>query len=245
MVRHRREADRPGHNRADAYAFAESLATEGQHLVVLEPERLDQVGARAGLLVLDVTGVGDLAPALGIEGRLLELRLEGAVAEIRVGEDRRQHLSSLVADELRARRRAADLDVDVESRAPPRALPLLLHQTGELLLVDLESPFGRELLRQLPGEPVGVVQAEGVLRRDLAFRHHLLEELLAPRERLAETLLLGSDQVGDLALTFLELGVDGAHLAADDAGELVQERRLEAKAAAELDRTANHPAKHV
>ena len=127
MVRHRREADRPRHNGADAQAFAESLAAEGQHLVVLEPERLDQVGARAGLLVLDVTGVGDLAPALGIEGRLLELRLEGAVAEIRVGEDRRQHLSSLVADELRARRRAADLDVDVESRALPRALPLLLH----------------------------------------------------------------------------------------------------------------------
>ena len=89
------------------------------------------------------------------------------------------------------------------------------------------------------------MQAEGVLRRDLAFRHHLLEELLAPRERLAETLLLGSDQVGDLALTFLELGVDGAHLPADDIGELVQERRLQAKAAAELDRTANHPAEHV
>ena len=89
------------------------------------------------------------------------------------------------------------------------------------------------------------MQAEGVLRRDLAFRDHLLEQLLAARKRLAEALLLGPDQLGDLALSFLELRVDGAHLPADDVRELVQKRRLEPQAAAELDRAPDHPAEHV
>src|SRR5207253_1813012 len=145
----------------------------------------------------------------------------------------RQHVRPLVADELGAGRRAADFDLDVEARALSRALALLLHKASELLLVDLQPALGRELLRQLPGEPVGVVQAEGVLRRDLTLRHHLLEQLLAARERLAEALLLGPDQLGDLAPAFLELRIDGTHLPADDVGKLVEERRLEPEAAAE------------
>ena len=55
------------------------------------------------LLVLDEAGVGDLAAALRVEGRLLELRLEAPVAEILEGDDRRQHVRLLVAHELAAR----------------------------------------------------------------------------------------------------------------------------------------------
>src|SRR5204863_8699862 len=130
--------------------FAEPLAAEGQHLVVVEPRRLDQLGASAGLLVLDVAGVRDLATALGIERRLLELRLERAVAELCVREDRRQHVRPLVTDELRTG--AGYPYVHLELRALPRPLALLLHQPGELLFVHLEPTLGRRLLRQLPRE---------------------------------------------------------------------------------------------
>ena len=100
VVRHRREAHRPGHDRLHAVARRESLAFEDEHLVVAEPDRLAQLGARARLLVLDPARVGDLPAAGRIERRALELRLELAVAEVVQREDRRQHLGPVVADEV-------------------------------------------------------------------------------------------------------------------------------------------------
>src|SRR5205085_7674935 len=67
VVRHRREADVPRNDRADARPELEPVAAKGQHLVVLEPDRLHELRARARLLVLDVAGVGDLAAALRVE----------------------------------------------------------------------------------------------------------------------------------------------------------------------------------
>ena len=55
---------------------------KSQHLVVVEPVARDELGARAGLLVLEPARVGDLAAALGVERRLAQLREESAVAEI-------------------------------------------------------------------------------------------------------------------------------------------------------------------
>ena len=82
----------PRHDRAHAHPRREPLAFEGQHLVVAgEPGHRDQLGPRAGLLVLDEAGVGDLAAALRVEGRLLELGLEAPVVELLVGDDRSQH----------------------------------------------------------------------------------------------------------------------------------------------------------
>src|SRR5262249_58241905 len=134
-----------------------------------------------------------LAAAFGVERRLLELRLEGAVAEVGVRKNRGQDVRALVADELAARPRHAHLDV--EPGALPRALPLLLHEARELLFVHLEASLGSELLRQLPREAVRVVEPEPVFRRDLALRDHLLEEALAAFEGLAEALLLGAHQL--------------------------------------------------
>src|SRR5262249_50849181 len=167
VVGHRREPHRPRHHRAYARSLGEALALEGQRLVVLEPRGLNQLRTRAGFLVLDVAGVGDLAAALGVERRLLELRLEGAVAEVGVRKNRGQDVRALVADELAARPRHAHLDV--EPGALPRALPLLLHEARELLFVHLEASLGSELLRQLPREAVRVVEPEPVFRRDLAL----------------------------------------------------------------------------
>ena len=77
VVRHRREAHRPRHDGADAVAGGEALALEDEHLVVAEPDaRRDELGPRAGLVVLDVARVGDLAAARRIERRLAQLRLE-------------------------------------------------------------------------------------------------------------------------------------------------------------------------
>src|SRR5207244_11359295 len=79
VVRHRRKAHGPRHDRAHAQARPEALALELEHLVVSrEPVRSDELRARARLFVLDEAGVGDLATAFRIKRRLLELGLEPA-----------------------------------------------------------------------------------------------------------------------------------------------------------------------
>ena len=82
VVRHRRVADAPRDDSLHAIALREAFAAEDELLVGLEPQRLHELGARAAVLLLEVARVGDLAAARGIERRLLELRLEEAVAEI-------------------------------------------------------------------------------------------------------------------------------------------------------------------
>ena len=82
VVRHRRIADAPRDDRLHAVALREAFAAEDELLVRLEPQRLDELGARAAVLALEVARVGDLAAAGGIERRLLELHLEEALAEI-------------------------------------------------------------------------------------------------------------------------------------------------------------------
>ena len=73
VVRHRREAHRPGHDRLDLVAHGEAVTFEEERLVVPEPKRLPQLGPRTRLLVLEPAGVGDLTAAGRVEGRALEL----------------------------------------------------------------------------------------------------------------------------------------------------------------------------
>ena len=64
VVRHRREADAPRDDRADAAAGGEAGAAEHEHLVVADPVRLHELGARRRIAVeLDDPLVGDLAAA--------------------------------------------------------------------------------------------------------------------------------------------------------------------------------------
>ena len=70
-----------GHDGLDPVALREALALEDELLVVADADRLDELGAGAGLLVLDPAGVGDLAAALRVERRLVELRREAPVPE--------------------------------------------------------------------------------------------------------------------------------------------------------------------
>ena len=83
VVRHRREADAPRHDRAHAVARGESGAAQEQRLVVAEAVRLDELGARPGPVVeLDVALVRHLAAAGRVERRLAELREEEPVLEL-------------------------------------------------------------------------------------------------------------------------------------------------------------------
>ena len=118
VVRHRRVADRPRDDCANARSFGEPFSSEREDLVVADPGRPDQLGARVRLVMLDVARVGDLAPALRVERRLLELRLERAVPAVLVGEDSREDVCALVADELAARRlEERSRDVERAARA--------------------------------------------------------------------------------------------------------------------------------
>ena len=65
VVGHRRKANPPGDDGANTVALGEALAAEEQHLVVADSVGLLQVGARARLVVLDETGVADLAATSG------------------------------------------------------------------------------------------------------------------------------------------------------------------------------------
>ena len=57
VVRHRREAHRPRDDGLHAVAGGEALALEDEHLVVADADRLAQLRAGAGLVVLDPAGV--------------------------------------------------------------------------------------------------------------------------------------------------------------------------------------------
>ena len=62
---------------------------------------LDEVRPRAGLLVLEVALVGDLAAPGGVERRLAQLGEEEAVLELLERTDLREHVRLLEPDEIR------------------------------------------------------------------------------------------------------------------------------------------------
>ena len=202
--------------------------------------------------------VGDLATALGVEGALLELDQRPPVVRDDGGEARRR-AQGLVADEARRRRLGGEGDhllVAVLGAvrgggADPSALALLLHQLLEAPVVDREALLGEQLLGQVVGEAVGVVQLEGVGGVDpggaglLGLGDQPLEQLAAALQRAAEALLLVADPAGDRLALGRELGVGTAHDLDRALGEATEPGRLEAERAALLDRPAHDPAQDV
>src|SRR3712207_117017 len=79
VVRHRREADAPGNDGPHAVAFGEPLTGEDERLVVAEAMPRNELRPRA--VPLDPALIRDLAPTLGVERRLAELREERALFE--------------------------------------------------------------------------------------------------------------------------------------------------------------------
>ena len=139
VVRHRREADRPRHDRLHAVACREALALEEQHLVVADPVAR-RAASRARAVLLELARVGHLAAALGVERRLAELREKRPVAELLQRADLRQHLGLLPADELGdeaglAREVGRLLELALAA-AGARDLAVALHLPRVLVLVD-------------------------------------------------------------------------------------------------------------
>src|SRR5436190_37205 len=183
--------------------------------------------------------------ALRVERRLLQLRLEPAVAEVLVGEDRGEDVRLLIADELAADV-AGDPYVDFLD-GTAGALPLLVHQPVEAVDVHDETAFACKLLGQLDGEAVRVVQAESVVAsyRSNVPTRDFLEELEPAGKRLGEALLLGGKHRANLVRPLAELRIRLARLLDHDVGQPREERRREPDPPGLLHRTPHDPAHHV
>ena len=146
VICHRRKAHAPRHARAHAVAPGEAGPLEEQRLVLLEPVRVEQLGA-GSVLLLDPAAVRDLAAAGGIERRLAQLREEQPVAERLERADLREHVGLPVADELAAeaggRRELRRALRAAAADARARDLAMLRHQACVLLLVHLEPALTR------------------------------------------------------------------------------------------------------
>ena len=247
VVRHRREADAPRHDGADAVAGREPVAAEDERLVAVEPEGVDELGAdRRVVVALDPAVVGDLAAARRVERRLAELREEGAVAEILERAELGEHVDLRVADELRgepgvAREVGGPLREAALAR-PARDLLVALHLGAVAVDVDLVAALARELDGQLDREAVRRGEPERVLGADVAGRQ-LLELAHAAVDRLAEALLLRADDALDLVGVLDDLRVPRADLLDDDARQQVDGGQ--ADPAGLDDRAPDQPAEDV
>ena len=131
------------------------------------------------------------------------------------------------------------------------ALALLLHQLLEAAVVDREALLGQQLLGQVVGEAVGVVQLEGVGGVDpggaglLGLGDQLLQQLGPALQRAAEALLLVADPARNRLPLGDQLGVGVAHQLDRALGEAAEPGRLEAEHAALLDRPPHDPAQDV
>ena len=247
VVRHRREADAPRHDRADAIAAREARTAKEEDLVVVEAVRVDELGAHRRVVVaLDPTVVGYLAAARRVERRLAQLREECAVAELLEGADLRQDVDLRVAHELRREPRIAGevrraLGEPTLARAA-RDLPVPLHLQAVAVDVDLVSVLARELDRELDREAVGGCEPERRVAGDVAAGQ-LLELLHAAVERLAEPLLLGPDDALDLRGVLDHLRVPRADLLDHDPRQWVDGRKADTSGL--HDRPPDQPAEHV
>ena len=118
VVGHRRPAGLAVDPGAHPLALVKLAVLEpgDDHLVIVEPH--DVLDGRAGRVGLDPAGVGHLAAALGVEGRLAQLHEHGPVVALVDRAHLGRHLEPLVADELRLE---VGLEVRTSTRPPPIA----------------------------------------------------------------------------------------------------------------------------
>ena len=131
------------------------------------------------------------------------------------------------------------------------ALLLLGHQGLEGRLVHGHALLGHHLRRQVDGEAEGIVQLEGV-----AAGKHRLALLLVSCQHLAvdthtavdgagEILLLGADDLGDIALLLPQVGVLALVLMHHRVHHLIQERLVDAQQLAVAGGAAQQTAQHI
>ena len=98
------------------------------------------------------------------------------------------------------------------------ALPLLLHEDAESVLIDFHALLGGHLQSQVDGETIGVVEGEGAVAGQYGPAGSILG--LGPRrvqngrtrgQGPAEGVLLGVSDLGDSGPVGVELRVGGLH----------------------------------
>ncbi len=215
----------------------------------------------------DAAGVADLAAALGVEGGAVQddldlVALGGGGRGDAVDEDaddRGLALGVRVADEVGGPGPVGDLAVGAEVGVAGLlglgvglgALPLLLHQTAEAVLVHGEALLGGHLQGEVDGEAPGVVEQEGLVAGQhagaggLGLGHGGVEDVGAGLQRLEEGVLLGQGDLLDALAVGDQLRVLLAHHADDDIDEVLDDRAGGAEEAHVADGAAHDAAQHV
>ena len=115
---------------------------------------------------------------------------------------------------------------------------LLLHVLLEALLVCLQALFVEDLLGEVEGEAVGVVQleyisaVEGLFTGLLQLLDHLVENIGALVDGLCEALFFGLDNLLDVSALLVQLRISGEVLVDNGVAYIVQERLCAAEKSA-------------
>ncbi|SHW98405.1 Uncharacterised protein [Mycobacteroides abscessus subsp. abscessus] len=131
------------------------------------------------------------------------------------------------------------------------ALPLLVHQLPEALLVHREPGLGRHLQGEFDRESIGVVQGERIATRQRAFAGRfrlvrgILEQLRTGGQGAVERGLLGDGDSADPFKVGDQLRVRRAHLVTYYGHQLAHHRLFDAKQLGGADDPAQQAAQHV
>ncbi len=219
-------------------AVGRGAARHHERLVLARAEHVEDRQLPA--VDLEHAGVADLAAALRVERRGVELHVARAVAVGHPGD--RLLLEVLVAREARRLPQPAhELGGAGAARGagpPGRAGALLAHELLEAGLAHAHAVLGGDLERHLEREAVGVVELEGGRLVELPGREPPLQELEPGLERAPEPGLLRTDPLEDVLALVAQLGVAHVDVAR-------QEGPLDAQAPTVLDRAAHHAAQDV
>src|SRR5581483_11464723 len=193
VVRHRREASAPRHDRTHAVAGGKPAPLEDEYLVVLEAIGGTQGCDRSGAFVDELAGIGHLAAAVRVERRLAQLREEGAVGELDARAELGEHVRLLVAHELASEAGGArKLGCALQIRLLPtgaRDVAVLLHQLAEAVDVDGLATLLGQLDCELDRKPERGCEPERFLPGVRAPPRELVYLFHPARERPAKALL--------------------------------------------------------
>ena len=250
------------HTVAHGHAAAEQLAVVHELAALVLLHIADhELHAVAG----DHAVVGHLTAHFGVEGGLVQHQ-DGLhtghdlVHQLALGHDT-QHLRAVyrvavIAHELCGRHVLAELHAgpaQVAQRLAGFAGTLLLlgHQGLEGILVHSHALLGGHLGRQVDGEAERIVQLKGVSAGEhrlallLVGGQHLVIDADAAVDGAGEVLLLGANDLGDVALLFLQVGVLPLVLVYHGVHHLVQERLVDAQQLAVAGGAPQQTAQHI
>ena len=206
---------------------------------LLRVDDLDAIATRR----LDHTVVTDLSTRFAVEGSLGNDDLYGAslaylVLFAALSKQRRDvglPFVGTIADEFGDVRTVRGQHLGAGATCLAAALALLVHAPGEALGIDADVVLAQNVLRHVEREAKGVVEFEG--NRTGENRHArfaqrgllLIEQRQALVEGLAETLLLGTQDLFDIGAALDDLRIGRTHRVDDGSADPTQDRFVESK----------------